>query len=74
MVMQLERIITIGELLARGAKTVKALTASGNGESAQVLQAECNRIAKQIVGASRRRAAASRRARNQTRSTTGKFG
>lgn len=74
MVMALERILTLADLLARGAKTVKTLTAGGNGEAASVIQTECNRIAKQIVGASRRRAAASRRARNQNRSSTGKFG
>lgn len=74
MVMQLERIISVAELLARGAKTVKALRAGDNGEAATVIQAECNRIAKQIVSGSRRRAAASRRARNQTRSSSGTFG
>ena len=72
--MALERIITVAELLARGAKTAKALTASGNGEAASVIQAECNRLARGIVAGSKRRSAASRKARGQTRNSSGSFG
>ncbi len=73
MVAQLERILAVGEALARGARVVQALTKGGNGEAAAVIQAECTRLGKQIVTASKRRSAASKRARGRTRDSRGRF-
>lgn len=66
-------LVTLAETAVRAAKAVKDLRATGNTEAAGVLETECTRACKAIVRAAARRRAGSRKAKGQSRQTSGRF-
>lgn len=73
MVTALTRLLTVAEAAARAAQAVQTLRRTGNGQAADVLQAECNRLCAAITSAARRRTTARNRARRQPRGVGGTF-
>lgn len=67
MVTAIERLITVGELVARGARVVKALRKDGNGEAAALLERECDMQCKRLIARIRRARASGARAKRRNR-------